>query len=161
MNVIAQLEYELAYYDPVVHRFNHYTTRTPPVSVVVSVEISWRYYFQNTPLTSMSYSFLFMIRMHSQWCWLYGKMVFCSWKLALSISVMLSVIISVEINWSHNFESKLHILTKFQYHSLQAVIIAFIYICILFMYILDVSKNRISFKMNWMSQKNWYHFVIS
>ena len=32
MNVIARLEYELAYYDSAVHRFNHYT-RTPPSSV--------------------------------------------------------------------------------------------------------------------------------
>ena len=31
VNVIARLEYELAYYDSAVHRFNHYTTRTPPV----------------------------------------------------------------------------------------------------------------------------------
>ena len=30
MNIIARLEYELAYYDSAVHRFNHYTTRTPP-----------------------------------------------------------------------------------------------------------------------------------
>ena len=30
MIVIARLEYELAYYDSAVHRFNHYTTRTPP-----------------------------------------------------------------------------------------------------------------------------------
>ena len=30
MNVITRLEYELAYYDSAVHRFNHYTTRTPP-----------------------------------------------------------------------------------------------------------------------------------
>ena len=30
MNVIARLEYELAYYDSAVRRFNHYTTRTPP-----------------------------------------------------------------------------------------------------------------------------------
>ena len=30
MNLIARLEYELAYYDSAVHRFNHYTTRTPP-----------------------------------------------------------------------------------------------------------------------------------
>ena len=30
MNVIARLEYELAYYDSAVHRFNHNTTRTPP-----------------------------------------------------------------------------------------------------------------------------------
>ena len=27
VNVIERLEYELAYYDSVVHRFNHYTTR--------------------------------------------------------------------------------------------------------------------------------------
>ena len=30
VNVIARLEFELAYYDSAVHRFNHYTTRTPP-----------------------------------------------------------------------------------------------------------------------------------
>ena len=30
VNVIARLEYELAYYDSAVQRFNHYTTRTPP-----------------------------------------------------------------------------------------------------------------------------------
>ena len=30
MNVIARPEYELANYDSAVHRFNHYTTRTPP-----------------------------------------------------------------------------------------------------------------------------------
>ena len=28
MNVMVQLEFELAYYDPAVYRFNHYTTRT-------------------------------------------------------------------------------------------------------------------------------------
>ena len=32
VNVIARLEYELAYYDSAVHRFNHYTTRTPQQS---------------------------------------------------------------------------------------------------------------------------------
>ena len=30
VNVIARLEYELAYYDDAVNRINHYTTRTPP-----------------------------------------------------------------------------------------------------------------------------------
>ena len=34
VNVIARLEYETAYYDSAVHRFNHYTTMTPPVLVV-------------------------------------------------------------------------------------------------------------------------------
>ena len=32
MNVTARLEYELANYDSAVHRFNHYTTRTPPLN---------------------------------------------------------------------------------------------------------------------------------
>ena len=31
VNVIARVEYELAYYDSAVHRFNHYTTRTPRI----------------------------------------------------------------------------------------------------------------------------------
>ena len=30
VNIIARLEYELAYYDYAVHRFNHYTTKTLP-----------------------------------------------------------------------------------------------------------------------------------
>ena len=30
VNVIARLEFELAFYESAVHRFNHYTTRTPP-----------------------------------------------------------------------------------------------------------------------------------
>ena len=36
MNVIARLEFELAYYDFTVHLFNHYTTRTPPVLKILS-----------------------------------------------------------------------------------------------------------------------------
>ena len=31
MNMIVRLKYELAYYDSAVDRFNHYTTRTPPI----------------------------------------------------------------------------------------------------------------------------------
>ena len=30
-NVIARLGFELAYYDSVVYRYNHYTTRTTPI----------------------------------------------------------------------------------------------------------------------------------
>ena len=33
MNVTVQLDYKLAYYDSTIHRFNHYTTRTPPLTV--------------------------------------------------------------------------------------------------------------------------------
>ena len=39
VNVMAQLEYEIAYYDSIVHRFNHYTTRTPP-SLSLSLSLS-------------------------------------------------------------------------------------------------------------------------
>ena len=31
VNVNARLEFELDYYDSAAYRFNHYTTRTPPV----------------------------------------------------------------------------------------------------------------------------------
>ena len=37
MNVIARLEYELAYYDSTVHRFNHYTMRDTPREMKESV----------------------------------------------------------------------------------------------------------------------------
>ena len=37
VNIIAQLEFELAYYNSAVHRFNHYTTRTPPLSMCVCI----------------------------------------------------------------------------------------------------------------------------
>ena len=44
VNVIARLEYELAYYDFAVHRFNHYTTRTPPQNFN-----SHHHFFVNSP----------------------------------------------------------------------------------------------------------------
>ena len=44
MNIIARLEYELTYYDSVVHRFNHYTTRTPSQCNVKLWNITWKTY---------------------------------------------------------------------------------------------------------------------
>ena len=45
VNVIARLEYELAYYDSAVHRFNHYTTRTPHICLcrfrLIYSKIGW------------------------------------------------------------------------------------------------------------------------
>ena len=41
VNVIARLEYELAYYDSAVHRFNHYTTRTTPRGHLI--KFHWKY----------------------------------------------------------------------------------------------------------------------
>ena len=55
VNVIARLEYEFAYYDSAVHRFNHYTTRTP--------HITWKRYtckqcFQADPFGILFYYLL-------------------------------------------------------------------------------------------------------
>ena len=43
MIVIARLEFELAYYDSAVHRFNHYTTKTPPDVFFRIVIDSWKF----------------------------------------------------------------------------------------------------------------------
>ena len=45
VNVMARLEYERAYYDSAVHRFNHHTTRTPPYilkSFTLKIKFQWR-----------------------------------------------------------------------------------------------------------------------
>ena len=39
VNVIARLEYELASYDSAVHRFNHYTTRTPLLYLLLNFDL--------------------------------------------------------------------------------------------------------------------------
>ena len=39
MNVIARLEFEVAYYDSAIHRFNHYTTRRTPPSCVLVIRL--------------------------------------------------------------------------------------------------------------------------
>ena len=36
VNIIAWLGFELAYYDSVDHRFNHYTTKAPPTWLILS-----------------------------------------------------------------------------------------------------------------------------
>ena len=37
MNVIARLEFELTYYDSAIHRFSHYTTKTPPILIYENI----------------------------------------------------------------------------------------------------------------------------
>ena len=54
MNVIARLEYEFAYYNSAIHRFNHYTTRTPP-SNFSSVEVPQRLFFWDDALYLFEY----------------------------------------------------------------------------------------------------------
>ena len=57
MNEIAWLEYELAYYDSVVHRFNHYTTRTPPLKT----DVYNKQYKQNIVIFLTSVDFVFHV----------------------------------------------------------------------------------------------------
>ena len=65
MNVIARLEYELAYYDSAIHRFNHYTTRTPPSSTDRSVS-----FYQNSSvwLDILAYIYIY-IYIYFHFCW--------------------------------------------------------------------------------------------
>ena len=61
--VIAHLEFELAYYDSAVHRFNHYTTRTPPFPFSMNVFIkplytSQPYFYSRIYITTMISSFM-------------------------------------------------------------------------------------------------------
>ena len=64
MNVIARLEYELAYYDSAVHRFNHYTTRTPPVYFLLAIK---SYKINTLPHFSLLLIILFT-RMSQKFC---------------------------------------------------------------------------------------------
>ena len=53
---------------------------------------------------------LLLEKMHNQWRWLCGKIVFCSWKFSLSNSVIVlfvAVVASMEINRRHYFQGKL------------------------------------------------------
>ena len=55
MNVIAWLEYELAYNDSAVHRFNRYTTGTPPEKlkshdIFLTLISQYHYYYWKTCL---------------------------------------------------------------------------------------------------------------
>ena len=69
MNVIARLEYELAYYDSAVHRFSHYTTRTLPnnihviilvICMLISVHI-YRPIRTQKFLYTQTYTYIFII----------------------------------------------------------------------------------------------------
>ena len=53
MNVIARLEFELAYYDSVAHRFKHYTTRTPP--------LEWEEALWHSPYIFLSWLFVCLL----------------------------------------------------------------------------------------------------
>ena len=52
MNVLARQEYELAYYDSAVHRFNHYTTRTPLSFSYCSKRTNYNWYNCHLHVTS-------------------------------------------------------------------------------------------------------------
>ena len=42
MNVIARLDFELAYFEIAVHHFNHYAKWTPPFSLFSNTDQTWR-----------------------------------------------------------------------------------------------------------------------
>ena len=60
VNVIVRLEYELAYYDSAVHRFNQYTTRIPPeickVVYLFANVFRFQYIFECKKMNYQNYS---------------------------------------------------------------------------------------------------------
>ena len=75
VNVIARLEFELTYYDPAVHRFNHYTTKTPCL-VSWGCRIYWLHLCRGVrpnPLTSALYMTLNNLMVRFQQCWSFGE----------------------------------------------------------------------------------------
>ena len=89
MNIIAWLEYELTYYDSAVHRFNHYTTRTPlqwlikiyiyiyiyhhhhHVMLLAQISLTLSRHFSLSFIASDRSSGLHPISSHS--CWMYVR----------------------------------------------------------------------------------------
>ena len=59
VNVIVRLEYELAYQDSAVHRFNHYTMRTPRDNMSNNIW-KWRQSPYITTVRVYTYIFLFI-----------------------------------------------------------------------------------------------------
>ena len=65
MNVIARLEYELAYYDSADHIFNHYTTRTLPWLFVLAVDVGQQ--LRLTLFKSYKYKIRFLNTSGDRW----------------------------------------------------------------------------------------------
>ena len=75
MNVIARLEYELAYYDSAVYRFNHYTTRCVCVCMCACVCVCVCVWLDN----SLSFKHV----------WLNNNYTFCLYNLIRILSSFL------------------------------------------------------------------------
>ena len=94
MNVIARLEFELAYYDITVQRFNHYTTRTPPninekifkrancwLQLFI-VTVLYRYTISYKQL-SLPLSFVFFFLFFSSFVFFIAKFLLFSWVIVI------------------------------------------------------------------------------
>ena len=59
-----------------------------------------------------------LVKMHSQWWWLYWKIVFCSWNFSLSNSIIVlfvADVVSMKINRRHYFWSNIHLFYVFMW----------------------------------------------
>ena len=100
VKVIARLEYELAFYDSAVHRFNHYTTRTSPESTL-KVTRKWE---KERKIENLHFS---------------DNSNFATWKLCFFISITNEIIFIylciIFIFWNlFNLDYKKEILYKIQ-----------------------------------------------
>ena len=74
MNVIARLEYELAYYNSAVHHFNHYTTWTPPCGLrlystwlVMTVELWFNFVKHEVKKKNVLKPIQIVLHLENQW----------------------------------------------------------------------------------------------
>ena len=91
VNVITRLEYELAYYDSAVHRFNHYTTKTPPICGVdcCSIRMQWNEWYKRLNLSRSIQIYLDLL-----------ITFFLSFFLSFYDSPFLSIYLSISV-WSY------------------------------------------------------------
>ena len=87
MNVIARLEFELAYYDSAVHRFNHYTTRTPPFIFKPTSSDLWGFRILSLNWFNYSIQMVFVMKLSREKVlllnWLY-KWIECQWTVPMN-----------------------------------------------------------------------------
>ena len=110
VNVIPRLEYEFAYYDSVVRRFNHYTTRTSPryVCMYICMHV-WLYIYINLFLHLFIYLCLYDCRHVHMYICIFVRMSICwlivwvLWHINLcslfnTKSIFIQIIISISNN---------------------------------------------------------------
>jgi hypothetical protein len=114
------LSFLIFFFSPYLHLLNNFII-VPPSDSISPCLLSSCLVSLLLPTTSMQAGFCSSLaKIHNQWWWLFGTIMFCSRKLALSNGVIvhpLSVVISVEINRRNYFWNSLICYNCFRLYS--------------------------------------------